>query len=69
MMVIHEETFLNLKEDMFKHVFTFLGKVEFHSGIIFNGCRLAALIEFLQVITREHKEIITIHSQLCPTLS
>ena len=50
MMVFHEETLLDLQEDMFKHVFAFLSKVELHSGVMFNRSGLAALIKFLQVV-------------------
>ena len=67
-LVLHEETFLGLQENVVEHIFALGGKIEFHCGVILNRSRLAALVHLLQVATRKHKDVVAFHSQLCAAL-
>ena len=68
MMILHEETLLDLQEDMVEHILSLIGKVKFHGGIILNRCRFAAFVEFLKVATRKQEKVVAIHPQLCTAL-
>ena len=61
MVVFHEETLLDLEEDMIEHIFALCGEVELHGSVALDGGRLAAFVDFLHVAARKQEQVVAHH--------